>query len=106
MTLQKQVLIWTASFAVLVLVLWLLSPILLPFLAGFVLAYFLDPIADKALTMTALVLLSVEDVVPWWVTIVIITREIAVTALRFWFQPNGGTTKGLEKVQVTIDVTC
>ncbi|MEI7600790.1 MAG: AI-2E family transporter [Aestuariivirga sp.] len=47
MTLQKQVLIWAASFAVLVFGLWLLSPILLPFLAGFVLAYFLDPIADR-----------------------------------------------------------
>lgn len=46
MTLQRQVLIWVASFAVLVLALWLLSPILLPFLAGFVLAYFLDPVAD------------------------------------------------------------
>ena len=29
-----------------------------------------------------------------------------IKKLRFWFQPNGGTTKGLEKVQVTIDVTC
>lgn len=47
MTLQKQVLIWAVSFAVLVFVLWLLSPILLPFLAGFVLAYFLDPVADR-----------------------------------------------------------
>ncbi|MFO1132509.1 MAG: AI-2E family transporter [Hyphomicrobiales bacterium] len=47
MTLQRQVMIWAASFAVLVLALWLLSPILLPFLAGFVLAYFLDPIADR-----------------------------------------------------------
>ena len=47
MTLQKQFLIWVASFAVLVFGLWLLSPILLPFLAGFVLAYFLDPIADR-----------------------------------------------------------
>ena len=47
MTLQKQVLIWVASLAVLIFALWLLSPILLPFLAGFVLAYFLDPIADR-----------------------------------------------------------
>ena len=47
MTLQRQVLIWAACFVVLVFVLWLLSPILLPFLAGFVLAYFLDPIADR-----------------------------------------------------------
>ena len=47
MTLQRQVLIWAASLAVLIFALWLLSPILLPFLAGFVLAYFLDPIADR-----------------------------------------------------------
>ena len=47
MTLQKQVLIWALSFAVAVFVLWLLSPILLPFLAGLVLAYFLDPVADR-----------------------------------------------------------
>ncbi len=43
-----------------------------------------DPIADKALTGTALVLLSVYDRLPWWVTIVIMTREIGVTLLRFW----------------------
>lgn len=47
MTLQKQVLIWAISLAVLVLALWLLSPILLPFIAGLVLAYFLDPVADR-----------------------------------------------------------
>ena len=29
-----------------------------------------------------------------------------IKKLRFWFQPNGGTTSGLEKVQVTLDVTC
>lgn len=42
-----------------------------------------DPIADKALTMTALVLLSIDGTVPWWVTIVIIVRELGVTLLRF-----------------------
>ena len=46
MTLQKQVTFWVVSFLVLILVLWLLSPILLPFIAGLVLAYFLDPVAD------------------------------------------------------------
>ena len=46
MTLQKQTMIWAISLAVLVLGLWLLSPILLPFIAGLVLAYFLDPVAD------------------------------------------------------------
>jgi len=46
-TLQKQFLIWAISLAVLVLALWLLSPVLLPFIAGLVLAYFLDPVADR-----------------------------------------------------------
>jgi len=43
-----------------------------------------DPIADKALTGTALILLSAYDELPWWVTIVILAREWGVTALRFW----------------------
>jgi CDP-diacylglycerol--glycerol-3-phosphate 3-phosphatidyltransferase len=43
-----------------------------------------DPIADKALTGTALVLLSLYDQLAWWVTIVMLVREWGVTALRFW----------------------
>lgn len=43
-----------------------------------------DPIADKALTGTALVLLSAYGRLPWWVTAVILLREWGVTALRFW----------------------
>jgi CDP-diacylglycerol--glycerol-3-phosphate 3-phosphatidyltransferase len=43
-----------------------------------------DPIADKALTGTALVLLSAYGLVPWWVTVLILVREWGVTALRFW----------------------
>jgi CDP-diacylglycerol--glycerol-3-phosphate 3-phosphatidyltransferase len=43
-----------------------------------------DPIADKALTGTALVLLSAYDLLPWWVTVLILVREWGVTALRFW----------------------
>ena len=46
MTLQRQVTFWVIAFLLLILVLWLLSPILLPFIAGLVLAYFLDPVAD------------------------------------------------------------
>jgi len=43
-----------------------------------------DPIADKALMGTALVGLSLLAELPWWVTIVILVREIGVTLLRFW----------------------
>lgn len=43
----------------------------------------MDPIADKALTGMAFVGLSLIHVVPWWATVLILAREVAVTALRF-----------------------
>jgi CDP-diacylglycerol---glycerol-3-phosphate 3-phosphatidyltransferase len=43
-----------------------------------------DPIADKALTGTALVVLSAYGQLSWWVTVLILVREWGVTALRFW----------------------
>jgi CDP-diacylglycerol---glycerol-3-phosphate 3-phosphatidyltransferase len=42
-----------------------------------------DPIADKALMGMALVGLSIIDLLPWWVTVVVLIRELGVTALRF-----------------------
>jgi CDP-diacylglycerol--glycerol-3-phosphate 3-phosphatidyltransferase len=48
-----------------------------------------DPIADKALMGAALVGLSVLAIVPWWVTIVIMGREVGVTLLRFWVLRHG-----------------
>lgn len=43
----------------------------------------IDPIADKALIGTALVGLSILGILPWWVTILILTREIGITIFRF-----------------------
>jgi CDP-diacylglycerol--glycerol-3-phosphate 3-phosphatidyltransferase len=48
-----------------------------------------DPIADKVLTGTALVGLSWLGELPWWVTVVILVREVGVTLLRFWVIRNG-----------------
>ncbi len=42
-----------------------------------------DPIADKLLIGAALIGLAVLGDLPWWVSIVILAREIAVTVLRF-----------------------
>jgi len=42
-----------------------------------------DPIADKALMGMALIGLSIIDLLPWWVTVVVLVREIGITALRF-----------------------
>ncbi|WP_163164532.1 CDP-diacylglycerol--glycerol-3-phosphate 3-phosphatidyltransferase [Arthrobacter sp. Alg241-R88] len=43
-----------------------------------------DPIADKLLIGSALVMLSVLGELPWWVTVVILVREWGITALRFF----------------------
>ncbi|MBX3194989.1 MAG: CDP-diacylglycerol--glycerol-3-phosphate 3-phosphatidyltransferase [Microbacteriaceae bacterium] len=42
----------------------------------------LDPIADKILIGGALVALSILGELPWWVTVVILVRELGITALR------------------------
>lgn len=43
----------------------------------------LDPIADKLLIGGALVMLSILGELWWWVTIVILVRELGITAFRF-----------------------
>ena len=45
--LQRQVLFWLGILAVLILALWLLSEILLPFIAGLGIAYLLTPLSDR-----------------------------------------------------------
>ena len=48
-----------------------------------------DPIADKALIGAALVGLSLLGELPWWVTVVVLVREIGVTLLRFFVIRHG-----------------
>jgi predicted PurR-regulated permease PerM len=45
--LQRHVLFWLAALAVFILLLWLLSGILLPFVAGLAIAYLLNPLTDR-----------------------------------------------------------
>lgn len=47
MTLRNQAIFWAGVAAFIFAMLWLLSDILLPFVAGMAIAYFLDPIADR-----------------------------------------------------------
>jgi CDP-diacylglycerol---glycerol-3-phosphate 3-phosphatidyltransferase len=48
-----------------------------------------DPLADKALTGGALLALSWLGELPWVVTMLILAREVGVTALRFWVIRHG-----------------
>jgi CDP-diacylglycerol--glycerol-3-phosphate 3-phosphatidyltransferase len=43
----------------------------------------LDPIADKAMLATAAIGASILGLLSWWVTAILLFREIAVTVLRF-----------------------
>ncbi len=47
MSLERQVTFWVVALAVLIAMLWLLSGILLPFVAGLGLAYLLTPVVDR-----------------------------------------------------------
>jgi CDP-diacylglycerol--glycerol-3-phosphate 3-phosphatidyltransferase len=42
----------------------------------------LDPIADKLLTSGALVCLSILGELPWWITVIIVVREVGITVWR------------------------
>ncbi|WP_101255549.1 CDP-diacylglycerol--glycerol-3-phosphate 3-phosphatidyltransferase [Streptomyces barkulensis] len=48
-----------------------------------------DPIADKAIMGAALICLSALSDLPWWVTGVILFREIGITLMRFWVIRHG-----------------
>jgi CDP-diacylglycerol--glycerol-3-phosphate 3-phosphatidyltransferase len=48
-----------------------------------------DPIADKALTGMAFVGLSIIGELWWWVTAVVLVREIGITVMRFWLIRKG-----------------
>ena len=48
-----------------------------------------DPIADKALIGAALIGLSLLDDLAWWITVVILVRELGVTFLRMWVIKHG-----------------
>jgi len=46
MTVQRQVSVWLIALGAMIAFMWLFAEIMLPFIAGIVLAYFLDPVAD------------------------------------------------------------
>jgi predicted PurR-regulated permease PerM len=47
MSLERQVIFWVAALVIFSGLLWLLSPVLLPFIAGMALAYLLDPLTRQ-----------------------------------------------------------
>ncbi|HEX3708396.1 MAG TPA: AI-2E family transporter [Pseudolabrys sp.] len=79
-TLETQVAFWLAALVVLVLVLWLLSEILLPFVAGAAIAYLLTPLTDRleraGVNRLAAALLMIALVVMGFVLIILLVAPI------------------------------
>lgn len=72
---------------------------------------FLDPVADKLMVATVLILV-VEDASSWWITlpaIIIIGREITISALREWMASVGSRARVavsyLGKLKTTMQIT-
>lgn len=49
----------------------------------------MDPIADKVLMLSAFILFAVRGLFPWWTVILILIREVGITAIRLWAMPKG-----------------
>lgn len=72
-----------------------------------VLGKLMDPLADKMLVATPLIMLIPMDRVPAWVSLLIISRELAVTGLRGLAAANGivVSASGLGKIKSVFQYT-
>jgi predicted PurR-regulated permease PerM len=82
MTVQRQLAIWIGAFLVAILLIWLLSGILLPFVAGLAIAYFLDPFADR-LEARGLSRLMATTVISVFFTIIVAAIAILILPLLY-----------------------
>lgn len=76
MTLQKQIISWVALLVVFILFMYVFRGILLPFIAGMILAYLLDPVAD---------LLEKIKFSRFWATLTILVVAVALFIGLFLF---------------------
>jgi CDP-diacylglycerol--glycerol-3-phosphate 3-phosphatidyltransferase len=49
----------------------------------------LDPLADKAVVLSALITLAIEGRLPWWPVVLIAVREVGMQAYRVWVGRHG-----------------
>jgi CDP-diacylglycerol--glycerol-3-phosphate 3-phosphatidyltransferase len=54
---------------------------------------FLDPFADKVLTSFAFILFYIDGIMPLWMVIIIVMRDIFITLLRSFHEAKGFTMK-------------
>ena len=78
---RRQLIFWLVTLAIMVLFLWMFRTILLPFVAGMALAYFLDPVADKLEKWGASRLIATSIIMFLFVMIFILSLMVIVPVL-------------------------
>ncbi len=96
--LQRQILFWVSLFVVLLLALWLLRSVLLPFVAGLILAYLLNPLAQRLQKLglnrlTAVVLILLVFTLIFTLTLIILTPMLGQQMVAFVGAMPGYLTK-------------
>jgi CDP-diacylglycerol--glycerol-3-phosphate 3-phosphatidyltransferase len=68
---------------------------------------FLDPFADKVLTSFAFILFYIDGIMPLWMVIIIVMRDIFITLLRSFHEAKGFTmkTSWIAKVKTVCQMT-
>ncbi|TPJ22853.1 AI-2E family transporter [Mesorhizobium sp. B2-7-2] len=79
--LRRQVFFWLATAVLLALFLYIFSGILLPFVAGMVLAYFLDPVADRLQRLGLSRLMATVVILIAFIVVVVLALVILVPVL-------------------------
>jgi predicted PurR-regulated permease PerM len=105
MNLQRQVLFWVGALVVFVLLIWILSDALLPFIAGMALAYFLNPLADRlesiGLNRLVATLLVTGFFILMFVVVAIIVVPLLSTQFIGFIQRVPGYVTSLQELIVT-----
>ena len=78
---RRQLIFWLVTLAIMVLFLWMFRAILLPFVAGMALAYFLDPVADKLEKWGASRLIATSIIMFLFVMVFILSLMVIVPVL-------------------------
>ncbi len=78
---KRQITFWLIAFAAFIGFIWLFSDILLPFIAGMALAYFLDPVADRLEVMGVSRLFATTFILAVFLVVFVLTLMVVVPIL-------------------------
>jgi cardiolipin synthase len=66
----------------------------------------LDPLADKLLLVTVFVCLSLADVSPWWLTVVVLLRDLVITFGALTYRVLFGPIDGQPTLRSKLNTVC